>query len=68
MPESEAKRCFLRSWSCWTHKTLESNMSDGKNCARPLILRRVSSHAASEGCEALDAALPALPRRMSSGS
>src|SRR5712691_1974257 len=27
MPENEAKRCFMRSLSCWSHKTLESNMS-----------------------------------------
>src|SRR5919198_857306 len=25
---SGVKRCFLRSLSCWSHKTLESNMSD----------------------------------------
>ena len=25
---SEAKRCFLHSLSCWSHKTLESNKSD----------------------------------------
>src|SRR5215510_186905 len=25
---SEAKRCFLRSLSCWSRKTLESNKSD----------------------------------------
>src|SRR5712691_9961625 len=27
MSESEAQRYFLRSLSCWSHKTLESNMS-----------------------------------------
>jgi hypothetical protein len=27
MSENEAKHCFLRSLSCWSHKTLESNMS-----------------------------------------
>src|SRR2546428_12851386 len=27
MPENEAKRCFMRSWSYWSHKTLESNTS-----------------------------------------
>jgi len=27
MPENEAKRCFMRSLSYWSHKTLESNMS-----------------------------------------
>jgi hypothetical protein len=27
MPESEAKRCFMRSLNCWSHKILESNMS-----------------------------------------
>src|SRR3989441_7644456 len=27
MPENEAKRCFMRSLSYWSNKTLESNMS-----------------------------------------
>jgi transposase-like protein len=27
MSENGAKRCFLRSLRCWSHKTLESNMS-----------------------------------------
>src|SRR5713101_8045913 len=27
MPENEAKHCFMRSLSYWSHKTLESNMS-----------------------------------------
>jgi len=27
MSENEAKHCFLRSLSYWSHKTLESNMS-----------------------------------------
>ena len=31
MPESEAKRCLVRSLSYWSHKTLESNMSVERN-------------------------------------
>ena len=27
MPENEGKRCFMRSLSYWSNKTLESNMS-----------------------------------------
>jgi hypothetical protein len=27
MPETEVKRCFMRSLSYWSNKTLESNMS-----------------------------------------
>src|SRR5712691_4464662 len=27
IPENEAKRCSLRSWSCWSRKTLECNLS-----------------------------------------
>ena len=33
MPENEAKRCFMRSLSYWSNKTLESNMSL-KTCDR----------------------------------
>jgi transposase-like protein len=29
MPENEAKRCCMPLLSCWSHKTLESNMSLG---------------------------------------
>jgi hypothetical protein len=34
IPENEAKRCSLRSWSCWSRKTLEFNMSTQGLCAR----------------------------------
>src|SRR5712691_33407 len=31
MPENEAKRCFMGSLNYWSHKTLESNMSQVKS-------------------------------------
>src|SRR5712691_13270668 len=35
MPESEGKRCFMRSLSYWSDKTLESNMSQEAYQQRP---------------------------------
>src|SRR6266567_3795739 len=53
-PESEAKRCFLRSLSCWSWKTLESNRSARKYPApghgpRRLLRSLPKSHVLERG-------------------
>ena len=43
--ESEGKRCFLRSLSCWSRKTLESNKSVQGFCIRWISSTPMSSSA-----------------------
>jgi hypothetical protein len=33
MPENAGKHCCMHSWSYWSDKTLESNMSQPNKCA-----------------------------------
>jgi hypothetical protein len=55
MSESEAKRCWVRSLRCWSHKTLESNMSVARSAPRLLSTRvgdrgtHVQAHCRREG-------------------
>src|SRR2546427_4303918 len=44
MPENEGKRCFMRSLSYWSNKTLESNMSHEYLCPTGSLSRGEDPH------------------------